>query len=84
MTDLWGGRFAEPLDEKMRRFSSSYAVDSRLATYDLTGSNAHAHALHAAGVLDDAQLDDLVSGLSQIAVELQAGTFGSTIGEDLP
>ncbi len=84
MTDLWGGRFAEPLDEKMRRFSSSYAVDLRLAEYDLAGSKAHAHALHAAGVLDDAQLADLVSGLSQIAAEVQAGTFGPTNGADLP
>jgi argininosuccinate lyase len=40
--------------------------------------------LHAAGVLDDAQLDDLVSGLAQIAAEVQAGTFGPANGADLP
>ena len=83
MTDLWGARFSEPLDEKMRRFSSSYAVDSRLAKYDLAGSKAHAYALHSAGVLDETQLADLVAGLSQIASEVEAGSFGSSNG-DLP
>ncbi len=75
MTDLWGGRFAEPLADEMRRFSSSYAVDHRLALYDLIGSKAHAHALHDAGILDRSQLTTLLDALDQVADEVRDGTF---------
>ena len=75
MTDLWGGRFAEPLAAEMRRFSSSYAVDYRLLSYDLIGSMAHAHALHDAGILDQAQLKTLLAALDQVAAEVRDGTF---------
>jgi argininosuccinate lyase len=82
MTDLWGGRFAEPLADEMRRFSSSYEVDYRLASYDLIGSMAHAHALHDAGVLDQAQLKTLLAALDQVAAEVRDGTFAPSGGND--
>ena len=80
MTDLWGGRFSEPLDEKMRRFSSSYAVDSRLAKYDVVGSKAHAHALHSAGVLDVlAELADAGKAVVMVTHDEQARKRGSRL-----
>jgi len=82
MTDLWGGRFAEPLADEMRRFSSSYAVDYRLASYDLIGSMAHAHALHDAGILDQAQLKTLLAALDQVAAEVRDGTFAPGQGNE--
>ncbi len=84
MTDLWGGRFAEPLADEMRRFSSSYAVDYRLASYDLIGSMAHAHALHDAGILDQAQLKTLLAALDQVATEVRDGTFAPGQGNEEP
>ena len=55
MTDLWGGRFAQPPDALLRGFSSSLPVDRRLARYDVIGSKAHARALCDVGVLSDGQ-----------------------------
>ncbi len=82
MTDLWGSRFAEPLADEMRRFSSSYAVDYRLASYDLIGSMAHAHALHDAGILDQSQLKTLLAALDQVAAEVRDGTFAPGRGNE--
>lgn len=82
MTDLWGGRFAEPLADDMRRFSSSYAVDYRLASYDLIGSMAHAHALHDAGILDQSQLKTLLAAIDQVAAEVRDGTFAPGGGNE--
>ncbi|MEE8267607.1 MAG: lyase family protein, partial [Gemmatimonadales bacterium] len=84
MTELWGGRFAEPLADEMRRFSSSYAVDHRLALYDLIGSKAHAHALHDAGILDRSQLTTLLDALDQVAAEVRDGTFAPDTADSGP
>ncbi|MCH1492719.1 MAG: argininosuccinate lyase, partial [Luminiphilus sp.] len=39
---LWGGRFAEPTDAFVQRFTASEAFDRRLASQDIRGSIAHA------------------------------------------
>ena len=75
MSDLWGGRFQEELNDTLRRFSSSLGVDRRLVLYDLTGTKAHAAALQDAGVLSSAEYDTILTGLAQIAAEVRAGTF---------
>lgn len=75
MSDLWGGRFRDPLDETLRRFSTSLAVDRRLAREDLAGSRAHAEALHAAGLLGAEPLRAILDGLTQIEEETAAGSF---------
>ncbi len=75
MSDLWGGRFQEGLDDTLRRFSSSLDVDRRLVLYDLTGTQAHAAALKDAGVLSDTEYDEILEGLAQIAAQVRAGAF---------
>jgi argininosuccinate lyase len=75
VSDLWGGRFQEELNDTLRRFSSSLGVDRRLVLYDLTGTKAHAAALQDAGVLSSAEYDTILTGLAQIAAEVRAGTF---------
>lgn len=45
---LWGGRFAEPTSETMRRFNDSLRFDVRLAEVDIAGSVAWAGALDQA------------------------------------
>lgn len=84
MSDLWGGRFGDRMADEMRRFSSSYPVDRRLARYDLLGSMAHAHALHDAGVLDREGLDSLLQGLGELLAEVDAGTFDDAATGELP
>jgi argininosuccinate lyase len=48
---LWGGRFSSGPAPEMAAISQSTHFDWELAAYDLTGSIAHANALHAAGFL---------------------------------
>jgi argininosuccinate lyase len=77
VTDLWGSRFAQPLDATMRRFSSSLHIDCRLVSEDLRASHAHAEALRDAGVLSDAEFTRLAGALDQIAAEVRDGRFPS-------
>ena len=49
--ELWGGRFSEPTDAFVQRFTASEAFDRQLAVYDIAGSSAHAEMLMSTGVL---------------------------------
>ena len=44
---LWGGRFNEPTDSFVQRFTASVDFDRRMADEDITGSLAHAQARHS-------------------------------------
>jgi argininosuccinate lyase len=70
---LWGGRFAEGGDSRMTDFSRSIEADAVLAEDDIVGSIAHVRGLGRAGVLDDAEVGQLVAGLEQLAVDVRAG-----------
>ena len=72
---LWGGRFASGPDATMAALSRSTQFDWVLAPQDLQGSRAHARALHRAGLLTDADLAVLVSGLEQMEEDVLAGTL---------
>ncbi len=71
----WSGRFAEPVDARVQRYTASVSVDRRLAEFDLQGSLAHARMLAACGVLAAPDLAAIERGLSAIRDELRAGTF---------
>ena len=49
--EMWGGRFDEPTDTFVQRFTASEAFDRRLAACDIQGSRAHANMLQKTGVL---------------------------------
>ena len=72
---LWGGRFAGGPAEAMFALSKSTHFDWRLARHDLAGSRAHARALHRAGLLTDAELDDLLAGIDTLAADVTSGAF---------
>jgi argininosuccinate lyase len=69
------GRFKEPPDPLFARLNASISFDRRLWPEDVRGSMAHARALRRAGVLDDAELEQIERGLGEIGEELQAGEF---------
>ncbi len=46
----WSGRFAEPVSERVKRYTASVGFDKRLAAHDIRGSVAHARMLRAAGI----------------------------------
>jgi len=72
---MWGGRFKEPTDAFVARFTSSVDADKRLYRQDIAGSQAHARMLHAIGVLTAAERDAIVGGLTDIRNEIEQGTF---------
>ena len=71
----WGGRFSEPTDAFVARFTASVNFDQRLARHDIQGSIAHATMLAKVGVLTDDELHSIQAGLSEILTEIEDGTF---------
>src|SRR3990167_9181007 len=71
----WGGRFSEPVDAFVARFTASVEFDKRLYRHDIMGSIAHATMLAEVGVLSDAERDSIIDGLKQIQTEIEAGQF---------
>ena len=71
----WGGRFSEPVDAFVARFTASVTFDQRLYRHDIMGSIAHATMLAKVGVLTDAERDSIIDGLKTIQGEIEAGHF---------
>ena len=75
----WGGRFTEATDAFVERFTASVNFDQRLYHHDINGSIAHATMLTQVGVLTNAELEQIVSGLEAIRSEIEAGQFNWSI-----
>ena len=71
----WGGRFNEPTDAFVARFTASVEFDQRMYLQDIRGSIAHAKMLTQAGVLTEQERDDIIRGLGEIRVEIERGEF---------
>lgn len=69
----WGGRFQQPTDPRVEKFTESISFDSRLASVDIRGSQAHARMLAEVGLLTPQERDQIVSGLDQIRGEIERG-----------
>ena len=63
---LWGGRFTSEADSGFARFNQSFSFDRRLFEADVRGSIAHCEALVSAGVLTNAEANQIKSSLEQI------------------
>ncbi|PCD00116.1 argininosuccinate lyase [Halopseudomonas pelagia] len=71
----WGGRFSEPVDAFVARFTASVDFDKRLFKHDIQGSIAHATMLAKVGVLSEEERDSILAGLHSIQSEIEAGQF---------
>ncbi|WP_027853300.1 argininosuccinate lyase [Marinobacterium litorale] len=71
----WGGRFSEPTDAFVARFTASVDFDRRLYKQDIQGSIAHARMLEKVGVLTEKERDDIIRGLGEIRIEIERGDF---------
>ena len=71
----WGGRFSEPTDAFVARFTASVEFDQRMYLQDIRGSVAHAKMLTRAGVLTEEERDDIIRGLGEIRIEIERGEF---------
>ena len=72
---LWGGRFSGGPSEAMFALSVSTHFDWVLAPYDVLASKAHAKVLHKAGLLSEADLDTMLSGLTELGEKVASGEF---------
>ena len=75
MTTLWGGRFAQKLDQLAWDLNTSLSVDKRLAIQDVDGSCAWADAIHRAGILSDKEHGSVSLGLATVREEFSSGRF---------
>jgi len=75
----WSGRFAEPVDRLVQRFTASVTFDRRLAMHDIAGSLAHARMLAACGVIGRRDLAAIERGLAQVRAEIRAGKFAWSV-----
>lgn len=71
----WGGRFNEPTDAFVARFTASVEFDQRMYRQDIQGSVAHATMLEKAGVLSAEERDAIIQGLAEIQQDIEAGRF---------
>ncbi len=74
-TRLWGGRFESGPSDAMAALSASVHFDWVLAPYDIAQSKAHARVLASAGLLNDEELRTMLSGLDQLLVKVNDGSF---------
>ena len=71
----WSGRFKQPVDERVKRFTASVGFDRRLALHDIAASLAHARMLEASGILAQRDLTAIERGLARVRREIQSGRF---------
>jgi argininosuccinate lyase len=71
----WGGRFSEPTDAFVARYTASVDFDQRMYAQDIQGSIAHAKMLTKVGVLTQTECDDILRGLEEVRIEIERGDF---------
>lgn len=76
----WGGRFSQPTDQMVERFTQSVDHDRRLYKHDIRGSIAHARMLAKVGVLTKEESGAIEAGLREIQAEIEAGVFNWSVG----
>ena len=71
----WGGRFSEPTDAFVARFTASVRFDQRLYHHDIDGSIAHATMLTKVGVLTEQEKQQIIEGLEAVRLDITEGRF---------
>lgn len=71
----WGGRFSEPTDAFVARFTASVQFDQRLYRHDIRGSLAHALMLARQGVLSQDEFGQIEQGLKDVQTAIETGSF---------
>ena len=83
--NLWGGRFTEKPHETFAEFNDSFHFDRRLFAADVRCSVGHANGLARAGVITEAEAQEIVGGLTQLAADhaIDPHFFDGTAAEDV-
>ena len=78
----WSGRFAEPVDELVKRFTASVSFDRRLARVDIRASLAHARMLAAQNIISKSDLVAIERGMARIMKQIDAGEFAWSLQDE--
>ncbi|MCP4636574.1 MAG: argininosuccinate lyase [Methyloversatilis sp.] len=81
-TKAWSGRFSEPVSDLVKRYTASVFFDQRMWRQDIQGSLAHAAMLAKQGIIAQADLDDIRTGMAQITQEIEAGRFDWNLDDE--
>ncbi|MDY0055603.1 MAG: argininosuccinate lyase [Methyloversatilis sp.] len=81
-TKAWSGRFSEPVSDLVKRYTASVFFDQRMWRQDIRGSLAHAAMLAKQGIIAQADLDAIRSGMAQITQEIEAGKFDWNLDDE--
>ncbi len=80
----WGGRFSEPTNQFVERFTASVDFDKKLALYDIRGSQAHAQMLQQCQIISSEDFAKINQGLEKITEMVRTNNFKwSTALEDV-
>jgi argininosuccinate lyase len=74
----WDGRFSEPTDKAVERFTSSIDIDKRLYHHDINGSIAHCRMLGECGILSVEEASAIIQGLEKVRAEIDQGQLEFT------
>lgn len=72
---LWGARFSSEADQRLQKFNSSIAIDSKMYAHDIKGSIAHVTMLAKQGIVDEASKNEIIKHLKQIKEDIDSGTL---------
>ncbi|MDR2164851.1 MAG: argininosuccinate lyase [Zoogloeaceae bacterium] len=78
----WEGRFDEPVDVLVKRYTASVDFDRRLWRQDIRGSLAHARMLARQGIISRQDLADIERGMTEIAAEIEADRFQWSLDQE--
>ncbi len=78
MAQLWGGRFTKETDRLVYNFNASVSFDRKFYKEDIEGSMAHVKMLAAAGILTEAERDEILDGLNGILEDVEKGILQIT------
>ncbi len=82
MDKMWSGRFSMGASSLLDNFNASVMYDRRLYREDIEGSLAHAAMLCKQGILNEDELQQIKSGMSQVLDEIQNGSFEWKISDE--
>ncbi len=83
MADLWASRFSEPMDELVKKFTSSIDTDNKLYKYDIAGSIAHTKMLSQCGIIKKKEAERITQALEEIEKDIEQGKVDFSQKEDI-
>ncbi|MDQ2960552.1 MAG: argininosuccinate lyase [Candidatus Dormibacteraeota bacterium] len=79
---MWSGRLGAPTSRRVEEFTSSIAIDRRLAGEDIDGSIAHLHMLRKVGLVSARDARTIESALRDIRREFEREGFQFAAGDE--